>query len=205
MDQPQAAEDDETAQYPRYAYKPSLMGAPWSFQLAPDALVWSLGSMSGRIPYASIHRIRLGFRPVTMQSYRFIAEIWSERAPKIPVSSASWKSMVEQERQDAAYTAFITDLHERIAKAHGTPRLDAGSIPFLYWPGLLIFIGISLATAALIARALQQGESTASLFLLGFFMLLLWQLGSFFKRNLPRRYTLDQIPPDVLPKVRQSR
>jgi hypothetical protein len=54
----------------------------------------------------------------------------------------------------------------------------------------------------LIVRALQQGETAAMLFLLGFFALLLWQLGTFFKRNMPRRYTLDQIPPDVLPRPR---
>ncbi|MET0443937.1 MAG: hypothetical protein ABW151_05120, partial [Pseudorhodoplanes sp.] len=199
MDQPQA--DEESAQYPRYAYKPSLMGAPWELQLTPDALVWSLGSMSGRVPYGSIRRIRLGFRPVTMQSYRFIAEIWPERGSKIPVSSASWKSLVEQERQDGAYVGFITDLHRRIAAARGTPRLDAGSVAFLYWPGLAIFVAISLAVVVLMVRALQQGEGAASLFLFGFFLLVLWQLGSFFKRNLPRRYTLDRIPPDVLPKT----
>jgi hypothetical protein len=199
MDQPQA--DDETAQYPRYTYKPSLMGAPWVLQLTPDALVWSLASMSGRVPYGSIRRIRLGFRPVTMQSYRFIAEIWPERGSKIPVSSSSWKSLVEQERLDAAYIGFLTDLHQRIAAARGTPRLDAGSIPFLYWPGLAIFVGISFAIVVLIVRALQQGEGAASLFLLGFFLLVMWQLGGFFKRNLPRRYTLDAIPPDVLPKT----
>lgn len=194
--------EDEAEQYPRYAYKPSLMGAPWIFQLAPDALVWSFGPRTGRIPYASIRRIRLGFRPITMQSYRFLAEIWSERGPKIPVSSSSWKSLVEHERLDAAYVGFLTDLHQRIAKAHGVPRLDAGAAPFLYWPGLVIFIGIAFAVTALIVRALQQGEGAATLFLLGFFLLLLWQLGGFFKRNYPRRYTLDQIPPDVLPKAR---
>ena len=30
--------------------------------------------------------------------------------------------------------------------------------------------------------------------------LVLWQLGVFFKRNLPRRYALDSIPADVLPR-----
>jgi hypothetical protein len=199
MDDPNA--DDETPQYPHYAYKPSLMGAPWSFQLAPDALVWSFRSMSGRIPYASIKRIRLGFRPVTMQNYRFIAEIWADRGPKIPVSSASWKSMVEQERQDAPYVAFIRELHRRIAEAHGKPRLEAGAIPFLYWPGVAIFAGICIAVMALMVRALQQGEGPASLFLLGFFLLVACQLGTFFKRNYPRRYTLDHIPTDVLPKT----
>lgn len=199
MDEPQ--DENEAAQYPRYAYKPSLMGAAWMFQLAPDALVWTLGSVSGRAPYGGIRRIRLGFRPVTMQSYRFIAEIWPERGAKIPISSTSWKSLMEQERQDAAYVGFITDLHERIAKVRGTPRLEAGAIPFLYWPGLAIFVGIALAVLVLIVRALQQGETAAALFLVGFCALLLWQLGTFFKRNWPRRYTLEQIPPDVLPKA----
>src|SRR5262249_13109431 len=122
--------------------------------------------------------------------------------PKIPISSASWKSMVEQERLDAPYVAFITELHRRIAAANGTPRLEAGSVPFLYWPGVAIFLGICAAVVALTVRALQQGEGMASLFLLGFFLLVAWQLGTFFKRNFPRRYTLDNIPPEVLPKTR---
>lgn len=182
-----------------YAYKPSLMGGIWMLRLAPDALHWAIGGMSGRVRYADIRQIRLAFRPVTMQSFRFLAEIWSDRNPKIPIASASWKSLMEQERQDEAYSRFITALHQRIAEAQGTPRLQAGAIPFLYWPGLLIFVGICVAMMGLVVRAIQQGETYATLFLLGFFVFLLWQLGTFFKRNRPRRYTLDAIPADVLP------
>lgn len=182
-----------------YAYKPTLMGGVWLLRLAPDALHWSIGGMSGRVPYADIRQIRLAFRPVTMQSYRFLAEIWSDRNPKIPVASASWKSLMEQERQDEAYSRFITALHQRIAAAHGAPRLQAGAIPFLYWPGLVIFVGICVAMMGLIVRAIQQRETATMLFLLGFFAFLLWQLGMFFKRNRPRRYALDAIPADVLP------
>ncbi|MFN3349262.1 hypothetical protein [Pseudorhodoplanes sp.] len=182
-----------------YAYKATLMGGAWVLRLAPDALLWSLGAMSGRVPYRDIRRIRLGFRPVTMQSYRFLAEIWADKSPKIQIASASWKSLLEQERQDAAYVRFIKALHARIREAGGTPHLTAGAIPFLYWPGFVIFAGICIAMLALIFRAIQQGEMTATLFLLGFFAVLLWQLGMFFKRNLPRRYTLDAIPADILP------
>lgn len=184
-----------------YSYKASLLGGPWMLRLAPDALEWSAGSHAGRVPYTDIRMIRLAFRPVTMQSYRFLAEIWADRSPKIPIASASWKSIMEQERLDDGYVRFIKALHARIAAAGGTPRLAAGAIPFLYWPGFVIFAGICVAMAGLIVRALQQGEMTATLFLLGFFVLVLWQLGMFFKRNLPRRYTLDAIPPDVLPKT----
>lgn len=193
-------EAKDTAADLEYAYKPSLLGGVWILTLAPDALHWAIGGMSGRIPYADIRQVRLAFRPVTMQSYRFLAEIWSDRNPKIPVASASWKSVMEQERQNEAYSRFIRALHAKIADAHGTPRLRAGAVPLLYWPGLLIFAGICVAMTGLIARAIQQGETAAILFLFGFFVFLLWQLGMFFKRNLPRRYTLDSIPPDVLPR-----
>jgi hypothetical protein len=184
----------------QYAYKPSLMGDAWVLRLAPDALLWSIGKLSGRVPYGDIRRIRLAFRPITMQSYRFLAEIWSDKNPKIPISSTSWKSLVEQERQDEAYSRFIRALHERIAAAHGSPHLQSGAVQLLYWPGLAIFLGICIALIGLIGRAVQQGETAATFFLLGFFVLVLWQLGMFFKRNLPRRYALDSIPADVLPR-----
>ena len=41
----------------------------------------------------------------------------------------------------------------------------------------------------------------AEVVLVAMFFWLIWQMGSFFKRNMPRRYTLDAIPADVLPKV----
>lgn len=182
-----------------YAYKPSLIGGAWILRLAPDGLHWSMGALSGRVAYDSIRSIRLSFRPVTMQSYRFLAEVRADTRLKIPIASASWKSIMEQGRQDEAYSRFIKALHAKIAEAGGTPRLQAGAIAFLYWPGLLVFAGICVAMIALMVRAIQQRETAALLFLFGFFLVVLWQLGMFFKRNLPRRYTLDAIPPDVLP------
>src|SRR5215470_17360393 len=88
-----------------YSYKPSLMGAAFEARLEPDALAWQAGGRTGRIPYGDIRRLRLSFRPVTMQSQRFLTEIWPAYGPKIQLASCSWKSMVEQERRDAPYAA----------------------------------------------------------------------------------------------------
>jgi hypothetical protein len=194
-----------------YAYKASLMGGAWILRLGPEALHWSIGTMSGAVPYASIRRIRLSFRPVTMQSYRFLAEIWADKGPKIPIASASWKSLMEQERLDEGYTRFVTALHERIAAAGGRPELKAGALPLLYWPGVVIFVGLLVMGVSLAFQSLSLGERAigrpmdwtqtgAILVLVAMFFWLLWQMGSFFKRNLPRRYTLDAIPADLLPK-----
>jgi hypothetical protein len=194
-----------------YAYKASLMGGAWILQLGPDALHWSIGTASGLVPYASIRRIRLSFRPVTMQSYRFLTEIWADKSPKIPIASASWKSLMEQERLDDSYTRFVVALHQRIAAAGGQPELKAGAVPFLYWPGVVIFVGLLVMGASLAVQSMSLGERAIGqpmdwtqkgviLVLVSMFFWLLWQMGSFFKRNRPRRYTLDAIPADLLPK-----
>ena len=52
-----------------------------------------------------------------MQTHRFITEIWSADNPKIQIVSVSWRSIMEQERLDNAYSAFVTELHRRLAAA----------------------------------------------------------------------------------------
>src|SRR5258705_10240 len=139
-----------------YVYKSSLMGAPLEFQLTPDALEWRKGGIAGRTPYGSVRRIRLSFRPMTMQNYRFVTEVWPESGPKLQIASTSWKSLVEHQRLDAEYRAFVSELSRRIGAAGGNTAFDTGSPAFLYWPGIVIFIGAALALAGLAVRALEQ-------------------------------------------------
>lgn len=182
-----------------YSYKPSLMGGIWTFRLEPDGLQWSIGTVSGKVAYRDITRIRMSFRPVTMQSFRFLTELRAEKTPKLSIVSSSWKSLTEQERFDESYTRFVVALHKKIAEAKGTPQLQTGAFALLYWPGVAIFAAICMATIGILIRALQDGDTAVTLMLMAFFAFLVWQLGRFFKRNLPRRYTLDAIPADVLP------
>ncbi len=183
-----------------YTFKPSLFGAAWQFHLAADALEWNVGSRRGRIAYHDIRRLRLSFRPVTMQTYRFLAEVWARDGHKVELASTSWRGMVEQERHDAAYSGFITELHRRIAAARTTAAFETGSSPLLYWPGLVIFVGVALGLAALAVRALQIEAWGGLAFVGGFLALFLWQAGTFFRRNRPGSYTPDALPADLLPK-----
>jgi hypothetical protein len=192
-----ASEDAEGD--PVYAYKPSLLGAPFEFRLAADALEWRKGRHAGRTRYDVIRRIRLSFRPATMQNYRFLTEIWPANGPKLQIASTSWRSMMEHERLDAAYTAFLTELNRRVSAAGGAPLLQTGSPALLYWPGVAIFIGVSLALAALIVRALQSQAWSGAAFVAAFLALFLWQAGSFFRRNRPGTYRADALPTQVLP------
>jgi hypothetical protein len=186
---------------PGYAYKSSLLGAPFEFRLAADALEWRKGTYAGRTPYDRIRRIRMSFRPMTMQNYRFLTEVWPTDGPKLQIASSSWKSVFEHERFDVAYRAFVTEFARRVGAAGARASFETGSPPLLYWPGAVVFIGASLALVGLIVRALQEAAWSGAAFIAAFLALFLWQAGVFFQRNRPGRFDPAAVPPQVLPRA----
>jgi hypothetical protein len=183
----------------RYGYKPSLMGAAWELRLRPDALEWRTGRHHGRIPYDRITRIRLSFRPVTMQTRRFVTEIWWPGAPRLAIASTSWRSLVEQAAQDQDYGAFVRELSARVAAAGGTPAFETGVPRFLYWLGVVVFVGVAAALAVLTLRALALGAYSGAALVAAFLALFVWQSGGYFKRNRPGCYRPDAPPKDLVP------
>ncbi len=182
-----------------YTYRASLLGAPFTFRLTDAGLAFEAGRRAGLIPYQTIARLRLSFKPSSMQSGRYVTEIWAADAPKLTIVSSSWKSMMIQERQDKAYSAFIGALHRRLDAAGAKTQFERGSLPILYWPGLVAFVGVGLALALLIVRALQVDAKAGAAFIGGFLALFLWQGGNFFRRNKPGTYRPEIPPADLLP------
>jgi hypothetical protein len=196
--------DDPAVADPTYSFKPSLIGAICQFRLKPDAMDWQIGRRSGRLRYDRIRAIRLSYRPVTMQSHRFITEIWSADNPKIQIVSVSWRSIIEQERLDQGYSAFVTELHRRVAAAGDAAKFTAGLPAAIYWIGVVIFTAVILATGALVVRAIDSMQWGATAVVAIFFLVFAYQLGNYFYRNRPIRYRADAIPRGVLPKANPS-
>lgn len=184
-----------------YAYRPSLLGAPTEFRLTADALEWRSGNSSGRVALHDVRLVRMSFTPATMQSHRFVTQIWADRAPRLDIVSTSWKSVVEQERLDARYVSFVFELHRRIARAGAPARFVQGKPALLFWPGFALFAVVAVMLAALVPRALQSHTLGGAVFIAGFLALFLWQGGNFFRRNRPGRYCPDALPPVLLPKI----
>jgi hypothetical protein len=198
MDDPK---QPESPAEPVYSYKPSLAGAPWLLRLTPDNLAWTKGHRSGTLPYRDIARIRLSFRPVTMQTQRYLTEIWAPGTPKLTIASASWTGLMAQESLARPYCAFVTELHRRIAASGGRPQCHSGLNPFLYWPGVFVYVAVLLGCAGLIVRALQVSSYPGALFVAGFMAVFAWQLGHFFKLNRPGRYEPGAPPQHLLPRA----
>jgi hypothetical protein len=184
-----------------YSYRPSLLGAPWAFRLTSDGIGWSAGARSGQVLFNKVRRLRMSYVPMSMQSHRFITELWAADGTKLRIVSTSWKSMVEQVRQDDSYSTFVDELHRRLAAADVSVRCEQGRAGWLYWPGLAIFAGVSIGLAVLIVRALQADAKAGALFIAAFLALFLWQGGSFFRRNRPGLYRPEAPPRELMPKA----
>jgi hypothetical protein len=197
---PEAAVTSADGASGAYAYKPSLLGSPWTFRLLPDALEWEIGSRTGRIAYADIRRVRLSYRPAALQSARYLTEIWADRHPKLTIASASWRGILELETRPAEYSAFIEALHQRLADAGSRAIFVAGTPPLIYWLGTVVFVVVGLGLAALTVYAVTVAPWPAMLIVAGFFILFLWQIGPYFRRNRPAAYSPDRLPALLLPR-----
>ncbi|MBI4367589.1 MAG: hypothetical protein HY543_12305 [Deltaproteobacteria bacterium] len=193
-------EPDTAAHTQAYSYKPSLLGAAWEFKLVADRLEWSTGRQSGRVALRDVRRVRMSYRPANMQRHRFVTEVWADGAPKLQIVSSSWKSLVEQERLDRPYSAFVAELHRRLAQAGAAASFEQGTNRLIYWPGLAVFAGVAVGLAGLVAHALQSDAIGGAAFIGAFLLLFLWQGGNFFRRNRPGTYRPDAPPPELLPQ-----
>ena len=75
-----------------YAYKASLIGRAHKFELTEQGLAWHIAGRSGVWPYAEIAAVRLSFRPVSMQSRRFRADIKKADGARLSILSTSWQT-----------------------------------------------------------------------------------------------------------------
>ncbi len=183
----------------RYAYRASLIGSAHHFELIDDGLSWHVGGKSAVWPVTTIASIRLSYRPMSMQSRRFRADIENANGERIAVLSTTWQTVALMAPQDRDYRAFITQLHRRLSRAGGNAALIGGLRPNVYAAAVVSLALVAFAMAGLLVRALATGEFAGALFLAGFAALFAWQIGGFIRRNRPRTYGFDDLPKDLLP------
>jgi len=183
----------------RYAYKASLFGAAYQFELTEQGLSWRIAGRSALWRYADIASVRLSYRPVSMQSHRFRADIGNIDGARLSMLSTSWQTAALMTSQDRDYRTFISALHARMAKAGSPARLTGGLDPRVYAAAILCVTLVVLAMAGLLLRAVATGEWAGALFLIGFAALFAWQVGGFITRNRPLVYSFDDLPKALLP------
>lgn len=179
-----------------YAYKASLAGAAHRFELQDKGLWWSVFGKSEVWTYDTIAKVNLSYRPNAMHPRRFRADVENAGGKRVKIYSTSWQTAALMLPQDHAYRAFIAGLHRRLPVS---VVLTGGIRRPLYIAGFCFIAAVLTAIAALAVRALVIGQFAGVLFLTGFAVLFVWQVGGFFRRNRPRTYTAGHLPPQLMP------
>lgn len=182
-----------------YNFQPRAFGTTVTFRLTPQALEWSSDKGGERIPYGRIARLRASYDPRQLQASRWKLEIWPKSGPKVWLASASWVSLVETTRNDAAYRRFVLALHATLAAANPAVAYVAGRPAWLYWPSLAVAAAAFLAMAMIGVQGLLAGNWPIALLIAAMVAYFGWQMGLWFWRNRPRAYAPGAIPPEVLP------
>ncbi len=160
---------------------------------------WRIGRRSGVWPYADIASIRLSYRPMSMQSRRFRADIEKAGGGRIAILSTTWQTVSLMTPQDQGYRVFITELHRRMKAAGSNASLTGGIGTMTYATAVVMLALLAIAMVGLLVRALATSEFTGALFLVGMAIWFAWTIGGFIKRNRPRRYSFDALPETLLP------
>ena len=196
---PNQAREGEGARAFSYDYKASLVSSAYHFELTDSGLSWRIGRRSGMWPYADIASIRLSYRPMSMQSRRFRADIERVGEGRIAIISTTWQTVALMKPQDQDYRAFITELHRRMKAAGSKASLTGGIGTVTYAVAVAMVALLAIAMVGLLVRALATSEFTGALFLVGMAVWFAWTVGGFIKRNRPRRYSFDALPEKLLP------
>ena len=196
---PNQATEGEGARTIKYAYKASLISSAYQFELTDAGLSWRIGGRSGVWPYADIASIRLSYRPMSMQSRRFRADIEKAGERRIAILSTTWQTVSLMTPQDQDYRAFVTELHRRMQAAGSKASLTGGIGTVTYAVAVAMLALLAIAMIGLFVRALATSEFTGALFLVGMAVWFAWTIGGFIKRNRPRGYSFDALPETLLP------
>jgi hypothetical protein len=182
-----------------YAYKASLISSAYQFELTDAGLSWQMGRRSGVWPYADIASIRLSYRPMSMQSRRYRADIDRAGGERIAILSTTWQTVSLMTPQDQDYRAFMIELHRRMKAAGSKASLIGGIGTVTYAMAVAVLVLLAIAMIGLYVRALATSEFTGALFLVGMAVWFAWTIGGFIRRNRPRRYSFDALPATLLP------
>jgi hypothetical protein len=196
---PNRATEGEGARTVSYAYKASLISSAYQFELTDAGLSWQMGRRSGVWPYADIASIRLSYRPMSMQSRRFRADIERAGGERIAILSTTWQTVSLMTPQDQDYRAFIIELHRRMKEAGSKASLIGGIGTVTYALAVAVLVLLAIAMVGLFVRALATSEFVGALFLIGMAVWFAWTIGGFIRRNRPGRYSFETLPATLLP------
>jgi len=156
---------------------------------------------AARFPYAAMAELRLSYDPTRFDTRRHRCDVRFANGERGTLWSTHFASVAVFEDRAATYTPLVRSLVARVAAAKPDCSFRAGTRPLAYWSGQLFLLAMAILAIWVIAlvggSALSEVTWAKILIVLGLIPLAF----NYARKNRPRRFTPDAIPPDLLPSA----
>jgi hypothetical protein len=183
-----------------YSYRPKVMGRPQRFTLTDKGLEADDGHRVVSLAFGAIRRVRLSYRPSNFLTPRFVCEIAGQNGERFRLSNVTWAGLAGLEVQNAAFSTFVTRLHQALGRLGKDVAYERGDPLWRY--GLLLALS-ALPLCALVVigiMAVQDGLRGTAVAVAMFLAVLLWPTVLHARLNKPGPYRPDALPQALLPK-----
>jgi hypothetical protein len=182
----------------------SLIEKETIWRLTPDVLEREQVLKDGkgltvRYPYRDIREIRLSFAPTRVDRARYRCDFQIKNGTLAAILSTHYVGLANFEDRGATYAPLVRALIERVAAANPACKFEAGKRPGTYW-GEHIFLFLMVLLLVFVIGAVGGASlSTLVLVKLGILVTYVPVMILYTRKNWPRSFDPDAIPPDLLP------
>ena len=182
-----------------YAHRAKPYSSDLELRLTARALMAEKGKSQQTYALDKLERIRLSFSPRNTSKLTFLCEVRAMDGSSVKFDNLTWKSMIQTERQDVDFRAFVLALIERTATVNRSVRLEAGIGTLKFNLMRMIGFGLIAALAGATIFSATKASYTVAVGSFGLTVYIALWLRDFLTRNQPRAFTASAVPGNVLP------
>lgn len=192
-----AADADPTT----YRLRANALVGTRTYRLTDEALTWEEeGKKLDGVFYDDIAGVRLAFAPTRVARNRYRAQIIFRQGGMAELFNTDYRGFAAFAEQNAAYAAFLAELHKRLAANGRNVVFRQGNSPwgFVLNVALTVFIFVSIALAFVLL--FTWGGPWVAVVKLAIVLFFVPVLIRYIRRARPATYDPLALPPAMLPQ-----
>jgi len=141
----------ETADPTVYAARANAFTGRRTYRLTEDALTWEEeGKKLDGVFYDEIAEVRLAYTPSRVATNRYRTQVVFRAGGMAEFYNTDYRGIASLAEQNAAYTAFVRELHRRLAAQGKDVHYRTGNsrLGYVLNVGLTVFIFVMVAVAS---------------------------------------------------------
>ena len=169
------------------------------YRIVGDQFQFEEGGNIQNFPLSEIQSIRCRFFPTRFQLDRYELIITFANGLTFKIGNQFFRGFADFEDCSPAFRDFVIALHQARSTVHPPCRFFAGVTPLSFWLNAA-FLGSVMIILAILIILFATSVPALALIKLALLIILLPTAINWFRKNRPKEYQGNAIPPDVIPE-----